>query len=83
LPFDRLGASALPNVRSLYQAFAQPALAAQPALGAIHPSVVAFVIVAKKMQKPVKREDFQLGQLGMARIACLPLRHTACDDDVP
>jgi len=45
--------------------------------------MVALVIVAEKMQKPMKRQDLELGQLGVARVARLTPRHASGDDDVP
>ena len=51
--------------RSLDQPFAQAALAAQPALDARHPAVVALVIVAEQVQQAVQRQHPQFGPLGV------------------
>jgi hypothetical protein len=44
--------------------------------------VIRLVIVAKQMQQAMEREHAILGQIGMARLARLPPRHTSGDDDV-
>src|ERR1041385_3260319 len=67
---------------SLYQAFSQTALPAQPDFDPSHPAIIALVIVSQEMEEPVQRQNLELGQLGMSGVARLPLRHAARDDDI-
>ena len=69
-------------VRSLDQSFAQPALTPQPALGALHPSAVALVVVAKQVQQAMQREHFQLGLFAVARFARLTPGDAARNHDI-
>lgn len=59
------------SLSSFDQTFAQRTFSPQARLEAAHLAAVALVIVAKQMEQPVKREDAQLGRLGMARVARL------------
>ena len=70
-------------MRPLDEAVAQTALAPQPPFDSLHSTFVSLMIVAQEVQQPMKRQHFELGQLGVARFTRLAPRDAARDHDVP
>jgi len=60
----------------------EAAFAAQPALQAAHPAVVARVIVAKQMQQTMESEDPQFRLLGVPGLQGLAPGHASRDHDL-
>ena len=67
---------------SLDQAFIQSTSAAEPGLQARHTSVIALVIIAKKMQQSVERQHPQLGLERVSRLEGLPARDACRNHDI-
>ena len=65
----------------LDQAFAQATLPAQTTFDPGHPAVIPLVIIAKKVQQPVQREDSELDLKRMAGLLSLTPRNSAGDHD--
>jgi hypothetical protein len=57
---------------SLDQSFPQPAARAQSGFDTCHPAVIALVIIAKKVQQPVQRQNPKLRLDRVARLPGLP-----------
>src|SRR5688572_31553632 len=61
---------------ALDQAFAQSAPAAQPPLEPPHPAIILFVIIAKKVQQAMQRQDPEFGAERVAGGSRLPPRNS-------
>src|ERR1700682_4086048 len=68
---------------ALDESLAEASFAAKTPLGAAHLAAVALVVVAEQMQQAVERQDPELGELRVARLARLAPRHAAGDHDLP
>src|SRR5712671_6380720 len=69
-------------VGAVDQSFTQAALTAELPLDALHPPVIALVIVPQEVKQAVQSEDAPFEMLGMAGVARLALRHPAGDGDI-
>ena len=67
---------------SLDEALAKPPFAPKALFGAAHLAAVALVVVAEQVQQAVQRQDPELGQLRVARVAGLTPGHAAGDHDL-
>src|SRR5258706_12751185 len=81
-PPDRAGRCLTESFVALDQPLPQPAFSPEPALQALHPAGVAFVVIPHQMEKTVQGEHAPLGQLRMAGLSSLTPRHAARDYDV-
>jgi hypothetical protein len=68
---------------SLDQTFPQAAPHAKPGFDACHPAGVALVIIAKKMQQSVERQDSELRLQRVSGSTRLPARDTRGNHDIP
>ena len=67
---------------SLDEAFGQAASYEELLLHPVHPTAVRFMIIAKKMQQAVQREDLELGEFRVSRRSSLAARDTERDHNV-
>ena len=67
---------------SLDQAFPQSAAHVKPRLDAGHLAAVVLVIIAKKMQQSVQRQDAKFGLKPVSGVLCLTPRYPERNHDI-
>ena len=67
---------------SFDQTVLHPRLPQQALLERSHPSMIAFMIVAEKVEEAVQREDPKLGREAMAEVAGLAPGYAGGDHDI-